>query len=261
MMEKMNPYEERYLRKSFEILKEWMPCDPSAMISEYRSEEEKQQVSGYDILEKDEYVYCVFSWKEGKAERDILFVYDSRMRIIADMAAVSCSMDAFVYDEDVYEQLSTENDWVYLEHYTLCQTMFPSLAYPACRDTQKEKVSGTALLVTNAYVTRAFRQRGIFTDMHSLMCSFVLRRVSGTAELYSVFALDPDVACYGPDSSDEPYIYSFEKDEPDRERNRKVIASLGYEPLRLEETETQENSDGTKLWFAVRKQTDTIIDF
>ena len=73
-------------------------------------------------------------------------------------------------------------------------------------------------------------------------------------------SLDPDIACYGPDAKDGPYYYNYEKDEPDRIRNRIIAEHTGFFPVRLELTEQPEEDDGTKIWFAVRHERDIILE-
>lgn len=215
----------------------------------------------YEIEEdRHGYVYCLFSWEETDSERIVLLVYDDEMRIIADLSAVHTHVNDLLYSQRLYDELSEESDWMYLEHYTLCGYMFPDLPYPACTETEKQTYEGEALLYSNAYVTRAYRRKGIFSVMLNMSRDFALRKAGGTAVLYSIFSLDPDIAVYGPDAQKEPYHYSFEKDEPVRMVNCQIMKRLGFEPLRLEETEEDADADGTKLWFALRKETDLIID-
>ena len=107
------------------------------------------------------------------------------------------------------------------------------------------------LIYTIAYTGRDERQKGIFRNLMNLSESFFAKEKSGLT-LYSVISLDPDVACYGKDRLDEPYIYSM-KDEPVRLLNAEIIRKLGYTPLKLETDEEVE--DGSLLWFAWKKTT------
>ena len=43
-------------------------------------------------------------------------------------------------------------------------------------------------------------------------------------------------------------------------RNKMILEKLGFEVIRLQETEEDPEADGTKLWFAVKKENDVIID-
>lgn len=247
-----------YLENALKRLEKWLPKPTDEMLQSYL------EGSAYDdwSIEEDMngFVYCLFLWQETDSQRIVLLVYDEKMRIIGDLSAVSCSVDSLLYSEKLYDDLSEESDWMYLEHYTLCAAMFDELPYPPCQLKYRVKYKGQALLYSNAYVTRAFRKRGIFTFMIHMTGEFALRNESGNALLYSVISLDPDVAVYGPDAVEEPYHYSFEKDEPVRMQNCEIMKKLGFEPVRLEETEPDENADGTKLWFALRRENDMIID-
>jgi hypothetical protein len=59
---------------------------------------------------------------------------------------------------------------------------------------------------------------------------------------------------------EEPYIYSYEKDEPLRLRNCIIMRHVGFVPVKLEELEPQERGDGAKLWFAMRHEHDLIVE-
>ena len=170
--------------------------------------------------------------------------------VIADLSAIHCSIDTLMHDETFYDAMSLESDWMYLEHYILSSLLYPDRTYPDF-SAITEDCAGEALLFSNAYVTRTYRRRKIFTNMESMTRSFALRKTRGLSRLASIFALDPDVACYGPDTVKEAYIYNYEKDEPVRQLNAKIAEHIGYQPLKLEETEHHEGDDGTKLWFAV----------
>ena len=54
-------------------------------------------------------------------------------------------------------------------------------------------------------------------------------------------------------------IYNYEKDEPVRELNAMIAEKIGYQPLKLEETEHHEEDDGTKLWFAVHLEKSMML--
>jgi len=58
---------------------------------------------------------------------------------------------------------------------------------------------------------------------------------------------------------DEPYIYSYEKDEPLRQRNRTIMKHAGFVPVKLEELEPEEIGDGAKLWFALAPMKRIVI--
>lgn len=212
----------------------------------------------------DGFHYLLFSWPvldlkgneyKGKPgtdsilERVITLVFDDDGRIIADTAAFACSLNSYLKEPKLLDELCDDGDWSYLEHLTLCGYYFPELEYPPCEHKSDSVFEGEVISLSNAYVTRAYRRRGIFRNMMELLEEF-----TGTDKLiYEVVSLDPDVACYGPDSLGEPYIYSFEKDEPVRRTNAEILRKMGFTPLKLEDSEAGENDDGTKLWFAVKR--------
>ena len=96
--------------------------------------------------------------------------------------------------------------------------------------------------------------------MEMMMREASLRSVSGAQILSCAISLDPDIACYGPDAKDEPYYYNYETDEPRRMKNAEIAEKRGYEVIRLQEDDPRPDSDGTKIWFAVRYEQDLIID-
>jgi hypothetical protein len=249
--------EDVYLEKSLKLLERWLPLSAGEMLEAYLSQTERE--ADWNIEEDPSgYVYCVFSWPETDSERAVLLVYDDEMRIIADCSAVHCSVSSLLSSTELFDELCEESDWMYLSHYTLCAGLFPDVPYPP--EGNQVNRAGEALLYSNAYVTKAYRRKHIFTVMSEIMREFALRFQSGSALLYTAFSLDPDIAVYGPDAVSEPYHYSFEKDEPDRMRNKMILEKLGFEVIRLQETEEDPEADGTKLWFAVKKENDVIID-
>ena len=265
----MNAKEEMYLRKAVGRLAKWLPYSCDELMAYYSASENRLGEDPWSVEEADGLVYCMYRVPEklpgdtmpgddARLARIIVLVYDGD-EIIADLSALHMSMENCLYDADVYEAVSTESDWMYLEHYTLCGLMFPEVPYPGM-DAQREPVYGEALLFAGSYVTKAYRRRGIFTRMYAMAHDQVLRSERGTTALYMVFTLDPDIASFGPDAVKEPYVYSFEKDEPDRMRNREILAKFGFHSVRLEETEVNENSDGTKLWFAAAKERIMIVE-
>lgn len=258
----MNHMESEYFGLSFHLLEEWLPEKPERMMEWY------QNHSGDTDLEEDGHhlVYCLFSFPvldhngneypdfftsgHGILERIILLVYDHD-QIIADCSAFHGSAENVCHNKNILHYLQSESDWMDLEHYTLCGTFLVG---------HEINIPGEALLYSNAYVTTSYRQKGIFTRMLEMMRDHSLRYAYGNTVLYSILSLDPDVACYGPDTPDHPYVYSMEQDEPKRFRNAEIMKKLGYLPVHLEESEPVENDDGTKLWFALRKEEDQIID-
>ena len=257
MIVAMKYAENVYLEKSVKLLERWLPASAREMLEKYLAQSDEE--ADWNIEEDTEgFVYCVFSWPETDSERAVLLVYDDEMRIIADCSAVHCSVSHLLSSVRLFDELCEESDWMYLSHYTLCADLFPEIPWPP--EGKKVNREGEALLYSNAYVTKAYRRKHIFTVMTEIMREFALRFQSGNALLYTSFSLDPDIAVYGPDAVKEPYHYSFEKDEPDRMRNKMILEKLGFEVIRLQETEEDPEADGTKLWFAVKKENDVIID-
>ena len=104
------------------------------------------------------------------------------------------------------------------------------------------------------------RLQEIAQEVFDTMKEYALRKNTGMAKLYTVLSMDPDIACYGPDAKDEPYYYSFEKDEPVRLQNAAIAEHVGFTPLRLEPDDPEQETDGTKLWFCVRNEICEIIE-
>ncbi len=191
-------------------------------------------------------------------EQGILLVYENDT-VVADLAFMHGSTNAIMKSQDVYDEITTDSDWSFLQYYTLCNMMFPEAPYPYYQNNTNDDFPGETCFFTNAYVTKTYRKQGIFTNMLQITKEQVLRNETGLTTYYSVFSLDPDVACYGPDTQKEPYIYSM-KDEADRMRNKHILEQFGYVAVKLEETNPKEDDDGTKLWFAVCKETENIIE-
>lgn len=243
---------ETYIDRALSMLERWLPLSKDELKQWYR--EHPEDCEG---MWKDGYYYCLFSWKEKQAERLILLVYDNDV-VVADLSAMHCSICTLMTDNTFYDDMAEDSDWMYLEHYILSSLLYPEREYPDFVS-PIENCEGEALLFSNAYVTRTYRNRKIFTNMESMARSFAMRKTDGLSRLASIFALDPDVACYGPDTVNEPYIYQYDKDEPIRQLNAKIAEKIGYEPLKLEEMEHHEEDDGTKLWFAVHMEKTIIL--
>lgn len=243
---------EKYIDLSLGMLEKWLPQKKDELKEYYANHPEDR-----DGMWKDGLYYCLFCWKEGEAERIILLVYDKET-VIADLSAVHCAVRLLMNGKAFYDAMADESDWMYLEHYILSSLLYPDRKYPGY-DEPVESCEGEALLFSNAYVTRSYRKRCIFKTMESMTRSFALRKTTGLSRLACIFALDPDVACYGPDTVSEPYIYNYEKDEPIRQLNAMIAEHIGYQPLQLEETEHYEEDDGTKLWFAVHLEKSMML--
>lgn len=249
-------HEWELLELSLKKLSGILPDRPENMLEIYR-----RDGSGWQCVREDDGLYyCLFSFQDKKipAERMVLLVYEENT-VIADLAALHCSQNVLMNSVPLYDGLSSESDWMYLEHYVLCGCLYPDEPYPFCENSSGRFFEGEALIYSNAYVTRRVRRRGIFCRMESMARSFALRRCSGLVRLGAVFSMDPDIACYGPDTTDEPYIYSFEKDEPDRLRNAEIAKKVGYHPLRLELEDPADVRDGTKLWFCIRIENSVML--
>lgn len=252
----MNAFERTWLERSLTKLEEVLPYQKADLMRQYETDETMWSVEQIEDL-----VFCLFSFSvTARMKQLVLLVYDDQKRIIADAGACHAWVNAFLEDTEIYDYLSEESDWMYLEHYVLSNTMFPDLPYPFCETKQKTEEQGEVLLFTNAYVSRAFRRRGIFRTMLETMKDHALRNASGIRTVYTVMSMDPDIACYGPDAVDEPYYYSFEQDEPIRLRNAEIARKVCLAPLRLEPNHPEEETDGTKLWFCVGRELCEIIE-
>ena len=252
----MNAFERTYLELSLTKLEEVLPYPKAELMRQYETDE-----ALWSLEQIEDLVFCLFGFSVTERMKQlVLLVYDGRNRIIADAGAFHAGVSAFLEDRGIYDYLSEESDWMYLEHYVLSNTMFPDLPYPFCETKQNTKEQGEVLLYTNAYVSKAFRRRGIFRTMLETMKEHALQKAAGIRTVYTVLSMDPDIACYGPDAVNEPYYYSFEQDEPIRLRNAEIARKVGFTPLRLEPDHPEEETDGTKLWFCVGRELCEIIE-
>ena len=246
----MNRLEREYLTLSLTRLAEVLPKPKEELMRLFETEKDAASVEQIEDL-----VLCIFGFPvHSRMEQVILLVYDREKRIIADAGAYHTDAASFLEKTEIYDALSEESDWMYLEHYVLSNTMFPDLPYPFCETKQASGKTGEVLLYTNAYVSKEFRRRGIFKTILEAMRSYALRKEEGICTLYTVLSMDPDIACYGPDAVEEPYCYSFEQDEPVRLQNAEIARRTGLFPIRLEPDDPEAETDGTKLWFCVRKE-------
>ena len=254
--ENMNQDERTYLQLSLKRLREILPDSAEEMMKLYERDRSLW------FVERDQgLLYCLFGFDvlEGM-KKMILLVYDEENRIIADLGAYHMSCRAFLERMDIYDYLSEESDWMYLLHYVVSNTMFDSYPYPYCETNLPAEEEGQVLLYTNAYVSSAFRRKGIFRGMLERMDDQILAEESGIRTICSGMSMDPDIACYGPDAKEEPYYYSYEKDEPVRKLNAVIAGRLGFLPLKLEPDDPGGETDGTKLWFCVRKEIFEILE-
>ncbi len=249
---------EKYFKLAYDLLSSWLLPSYEQFIHRYELYPEEcsvEEINGYHYLI---FVYpLVVENNYELLEQGIVLVFDGD-KVIADNAFMHGMMDDVMNNERVYDEITTDSDWSYLQHYTLCSMMFPNVLYPCCKSDNQDTFIGEACFFTNAYVTKRYRKQHIFTNMLDITKEMILRHCDEDTIYYSVFSLDPDIACYGEDTPDKPYIYSM-KDEKDRMRNKQILEKFGYTAVKLEETEPDMNSDGTKLWFAVYKENEHII--
>ena len=247
-----------FLTKALTRLEKYLPENTDTLLSWYDTHSDY-----YSVLPIGKYVYCLFALpvmssygKEIKhvseidsnvLERITLLVYEDDT-IIADISGLHASMDTLLTNEKVFNFCAEESDWTYLEHYCLCGNYFPEITYPPNKESSSLLVSGEALLITNAYVTTAYRRQSIFRNMVQMIKDHALHYSYKNTDLYTAIALDPDIAQYGPDTKPEPYYYSFEVDEPRRLVNATIMEKLNFISICLE---ADEIGDGTKLWFAL----------
>ena len=234
----------KYFDLSWKFLKEYIGLEYESLIS---------HLWEFIFEEIDGLYYLGFWYKlvDG-LERVIVLVYDQE-QVIADLSFMHGSMNDVMKDEKVYDFITLESDWSNLEHFTLCNYMFDGYSYPY---RGQDSFSGEALFFTNSYVTKAYRRKGIFFHMLDLSREIGLRDSVGRTVLYAIFSLDPDIPCYGPDTTDEPYYYSM-KDESTRMLNKEILSKRGYVSVRLED---DEENDGSKLWYALLKEDMNIVD-
>lgn len=234
----------KYFDLSWKFLKEYIGLDYDIVAC---------HLSEFVLEEEDGLFYLAFWYPlVSGLERVIVLVYDHE-QVIADLSFMHASMDDVMKDKGVYDCITLESDWSNLEHFTLCNYMFDGYEYPYCGN---DSFIGEALFFTNCYVTKVYRRRGIFFHMMDLSREVGLRMCEKNTILYSIVSLDPDIPCYGADTSEEPYFYSM-KDEPTRLLNKEILEKRGYVSVRLED---DEENDGSKLWYAVLKHWIRIVD-
>lgn len=234
----------KYFDLSWTFLKEYIGLDYKSVAS---------HMSEF-ILEEIDGLYYLAFWYElvPGLERVIVLVYDCE-QVIADLSFMHANMDGVMKDKGVYDFITSESDWSNLEHFTLCNYMFDGYEYPYCGS---ESFFGEALFFTNCYVSKRYRKKGTFFHMLDLSRDVGLRECEENTILYSILSLDPDIPCYGEDTTNEPYYYSM-KDEKTRLLNKEILEKRGYVCVRLED---EEENDGSKLWYALLKQSVEIVD-
>ena len=240
------------LKRAFAVLQEWIPFsadDYASFLSRCTAEDR----ACFRKEELDGLTYCLFSWPLYRAdsvpfdlaadapasavcEQWVLLVFNEEMEVAADLAAQGMPLFE-LRRESVRARLEEESDWLYWQTEIVLDA------------SGKDPVDAEVLLYTNAYTSKRYRQRHILTHMLKMTEETVLSRQDSTT-LLSCISLDPDVACYGEDRTDTPYIYSM-KDEPARLENAEILRHLGWQPLKLMTDEPVE--DGAILWFAFRR--------
>ena len=151
--------ERDWLKKSVDLLGDSLPVSAEELMKQL-----EQDSSLHDIAEEDGHTYCLFSVVQEEKELLILLVYSRRGNVIADFSAWHVSADAAVNSHALYDALSEESDWMYLEHYLYHEMVHKDLPYPpadAARKLPQEEV----LFTRSAYVSRRYRGRHIFTRM------------------------------------------------------------------------------------------------
>lgn len=255
----MNQLEKKYLKLSYDLLGKWITPSYEQLLQRYELYPEEfvlEEIGGLHY-----FLFCyplVTEHNRELLEQGILLVYKSDT-VVADLAFMHGEANSVFKNEEVFDYISNDSDWSYLQHYTLFSLMFSNLPYPYCYGDKKEELEGEVTFFTNAYVSKKYRRKNIFTNMLEISKEQVLRYVQNECTYYSVFSLDPDVACYGEDTQKEAYVYSM-KDEKTRMLNKQILEEKGYQCIRLEEEVEDPNSDGTKLWFAVSKEKEFIIE-
>lgn len=232
-----------YLMKALDLLKTSLDHPVSWYMDLYENDP-----SLYSYENDGRYDYILFTIPHKNWQNVILLVYDNT-DVIADASGYLCDFDTLRQDEDFLEECSRESDWMYLEQRISAQML---------QEDQGIQRKGRAFLTGSTYVTKAYRHQGIFVQMLDMIHQFAMEDLRGNACYLHILSLDPDIPCYGPDALDEPYYYQYDKDEPVRRQNAAIMRHLDYEVLQLEEEHPEQNTDGTKIWFAIRMEEDHI---
>lgn len=260
MEEKLNPFSRMILLRSFDLLSSWLPFSADDLMRWYR--EKKYDFLRFHVSGRDHMIYALFSlpWLNDQGERIreekqfdstavsllIGLVFDRQKEVIADLALYHMPAEQ-MHSVRIRNAFEEESDWLYWETHIVDEL---------CLKDHEPSAKEEVLVYSNAYTAVDHRRKGIFRHLLSLSENFYTDKKSEIT-LYSVISLDPDVACYGKDRLDHPYIYSM-KDEPARECNAMIMEKLGFASLKLETDEEVE--DGSLLWFAWKKNTWIDID-
>lgn len=250
----MKQVEERYILKILSFLERGSYFTKQQMLSWLKRH------PGNWCMEEDGYgyQYCLISYPLTSLsqpyldpEKTVLLVFDGDT-VIADIAAVSTRTDDLLHDDEISDAIMDIDTWVQSCLYVM-KTAF-------AHHTSFQKKDSVACIICNAYVTHSYRRRGIFTAMMQMVRDHCVRFSHNTITLFQTISLDPDIACYGPDASDEPYYYSMEQDEPKRILNAEIIQHLDFAAVQLEHGEEDTLSDGTFIWYGIKAERITIVE-
>lgn len=229
------------------------------LLGSYLSESQKEDIQDPNNLSLEEingfyYFEVVFTAIE-KLSHILLFVFNEKEDIIADISLFATSGNAYLTSTKIYDYLSEESDWLFLEHYLIGNMRYGTMNYPACQSDGSgylEEFGQDALFfVQSAYVTKKYRKQHLFTNMLDMILDNASQSISlDLLHCFMILSLDPDIACYGPDKKEEPYFYSLEQDEPKRNLNKQILKKMGFEIMEMDPG--VESRDGCKIWFAIR---------
>ena len=244
----MNPH----LSKTLDFLEDILPASPETMAEACASH---ARGCSFRTETAGSYTFCTlsFPWLSEDGQRidaetlegghavhlNIVFAYDDSMKLCADLSAYTFPCRE-LYNADVQDHFEQESDWLFWETEILRSLYGEEI---------QQNHSSIICIYGSAYTTKAVRRRGLFRSCSKQLEQFLSDKY-GSITIYTAMSLDPDVACYGEDKTDRPYIYSM-RDEPARLLNAEIVRRLGFTPLRLETSEPVE--DGSLLWFACRK--------
>lgn len=216
--------------------------------------------SGNWCMEEDGsgYQYCLISYPLAsfaqpflQPEKIVLLVFDGDT-VVADIAAICARTDDLLHDDEISDAIMDIDTWVQSCLYVMKTAFAHHISF--------QKTNSIGCIICNAYVTSEYRRKGIFTAMMQMVRDHCVRFSHNTITLFQTICLDPDVACYGPDASDEPYYYSMEQDEPKRILNAEIIQHLDFAAVQLEHGEEDTLSDGTFIWYGIKAEHITIVE-
>lgn len=250
----MKQNEEKYILKILSFLEKGSYFTKQQMLSWLKMHRNNwcMEEDGYG------YQYCLisypltaFSQSSSDPEKIVLLVFDGET-VIADIAAIHAKTEAMMNDETVNDAIMDIDTWVQSSLYVMKTAFQHHKAF--------QRKDSIGCIICNAYVTNSYRRKGIFTAMMQMVRDHCVRFSHNTVTLFQTISLDPDVACYGPDASDEPYYYSMEQDEPKRILNAQIIQHLDFAAVQLEHGEEDTLSDGTFIWYAIKAEHITIVE-